>query len=105
MEWLYMIIFFAIAFVIVMVVGFLGNKLSDKAENAFREQKLKRKAANNQLSGPTESLASRMAQSGYQSQKKEHKAQFCTSCGQHLAEGTSSCPKCGAIVSSYKEFK
>lgn len=103
-DWVYIIIFFAIVFVAVYVVGFLGNKISDKAENALREKKLKRKAANSkQEAAPTESLAAQMAQAGYQSQRDEHKAQFCTSCGERLTEGSSSCPKCGANVSSYKK--
>lgn len=97
------LIIFAIGTVVVMIVGYLGNKLTDKAENAMRSKRYQRMQATGRHTGPTESLAARMEQAGYGAKKPEQKAQFCSSCGERLQENARFCPKCGAPQDSYRK--
>ncbi len=58
-AWLYLIGMFAIVFVIMLIVGFIGNKATDKMENAARARR--DRAQGQQPAKPPESLAQRYA--------------------------------------------
>jgi len=93
-TWLILIALFAVT----LIVGFLGNKISDKAENALRAKRQKRMEAKNPKTGPSESLAVKMAQGGYSAAPKTYTPRFCSACGARLNAGDRECPKCGASV-------
>lgn len=96
------IAFFAISFLVVVIVEFLGNKLTDKAENALRAKRYQRMKAEDRQIGPSESLAARMEQAGYGAKRVEQKAKFCSSCGEGLKETARFCPKCGRAQDTFK---
>ena len=97
-TWLILIALFAVTYIVILIVGFLGNKMSDKAENALRAKRQKRMEAKNPKTGPSESLAVKMAQGGYSAAPKTYTPRFCSSCGSRLNAGDRECPKCSASV-------
>lgn len=58
-SWLYLIGLFAIVFAVMLIVGFIGNKATDKMENAARARRAR--AQGQQSAKPPESLAQRYA--------------------------------------------
>ena len=58
-TWLYLIGLFAIVFVVMLIVGFIGSKATDRMENAARARRAC--AQGQQPSKPPESLAQRYA--------------------------------------------
>jgi hypothetical protein len=62
MEALYIIAFFAAVLVIVLVVGFIGNKVMDGAHNAWTRHKAENRRIDPRDEAVTESLASRYDQ-------------------------------------------
>ena len=62
MEAIYIIAFFAVVLVIVLVVGFIGNKVVDGAHNAWTRHKTENRRIDPRDEAMTESLASRYDQ-------------------------------------------
>jgi outer membrane murein-binding lipoprotein Lpp len=92
----------AIVLVVMVVVGFIGNKIVDGATNAVRSGKAKRDQSEMQNKQP-ESLAARYnarqpARPTEQPQQTVPRRQYCTQCGQRLPEGAAVCTCCGSRV-------
>ena len=91
----------AVVFVLMVVVGFLGNKIVDGVSNAMRSGKAERSQSDTRDKQP-ESLAARYnarqpAPPPVQAQPKP-RPQYCTQCGRRLADGAAACSFCGAEV-------
>ncbi len=98
-DTLVIIVFFIAVAIVMLIVGFIGNKIVDGATNAARSKKIQQQKNNPQY-GKTESLAARY--NGAQpnrtvmpQQPPAPKAKFCTKCGNRLSEGAQFCNKCG----------
>ena len=92
----------ALVLVAMVVVGFIGNKIVDGASNAVRAGKARHDQSEMQQKQP-ESLAARYnARQPVcppdQAQQTVPRRQYCTQCGQRLAEGAAVCSYCGSRV-------
>ena len=58
MEWFYIILAFVLTGIVIFIVGTIGNKIVDKADNAMHAKKIRKQREENTLySRPSESLA------------------------------------------------
>ncbi len=96
METLYIIGFFAVVFVIVLIVGFIGNKAVDGAENALRSKRYDKRNGVSPKVSQQESLAARYS-STPAAVKYTNKApaDLCRNCGARIPQGSAYCPSCG----------
>ncbi|MBQ5995928.1 MAG: hypothetical protein IJL63_08760 [Clostridia bacterium] len=87
---------FAIVLVLVIIVGFIGNRVTDGFENFLRKQKKNNKSTPNY--SPAQSLASRYnnQHSAVNKPPQSNHAGFCIYCGSPLQEGSVYCGSCGA---------
>lgn len=58
-SWVILLILFAVAIVVVLIVEFIGNKALDGMSNAARSRKIKKSKEQGTNESPTESLAAR----------------------------------------------
>ena len=100
-NWVYIIVVFAAVFVVMLVVGFIGNKAVEKTENALRSKRISKQNNDPVYSGRSESLADRFGASGNIQFPQMHRASFCTKCGEKLSDNCQFCPKCGTKVDTY----
>ena len=89
----------AVVTVVIIVVGFIGNRIVDGAGNAMRAAKNQRKREDPQYH-QTESLAARYAgarsaQTGAPQQAPAPRAMYCVKCGQPLSGSGEVCAACG----------
>ena len=88
--------------IVMLIVGFIGNKIVDGASNAMRSKKVQQQKNNPQYN-KTESLAARynrvqQNQTQMQQQISVPQAKFCTKCVQPLNEDAVFCNACGNKV-------
>ena len=94
---LYIILVFAAAFVVILIVGFIGNKAVDGMSNAFRSKKYNDSGRGRPNEEAPQSLAARFQQApGGTAQRTLNGTSFCPRCGNPLGSGIRFCPKCGA---------
>ncbi|MBR6407441.1 MAG: zinc-ribbon domain-containing protein [Clostridia bacterium] len=107
MEWIYFVGLIVIVAIVMAIVGFLGNKVVDGAENAFRSKRIQNRKQDPSGQPKTESLAARYAQPQSKSNQTVLPSQaqneqgsptagkYCSNCGQMLREESVFCPYCG----------
>ena len=100
-SWVYIIGVFAAVFVVMLIVGFIGNKAVDKTENALCSKRISKQNNDTVYSGQSESLADRFSASENIQFPQMHRALFCTECGEKLLDNCQFCPKCGTKVNTY----
>ena len=88
----YFILIFAATAVVIIVVGFIGNKIVDGASNAIRARKYANRAENVMNEAVPDSLASRNAAMSRQIVPSA----FCTCCGAKIDGRSAFCSTCGA---------
>ncbi|MBQ1553787.1 MAG: zinc-ribbon domain-containing protein [Clostridia bacterium] len=93
------IILIAVVAVVILVVGFIGNRIVDGAGNAMRAARNRQRRADPQ-SRQSESLAARYAgakpeQTVTPQQAPAPRAKFCVKCGRQLSDGEDVCAACG----------
>ncbi len=99
-SWIYIIGFIAVMTVIILVVGYIGNKAVDKTENALRDRRLRNQ---DERAEPAASLAKKFSDAQRVKPKQVRQARFCTECGESLAADARFCPSCGKRVGAYKQ--
>lgn len=102
-TWVIFVGLIAVTAVIMLIVGFIGNKVVDKTENSFRSRRVDREYSNPVRTERTESLADRLNRSGYRQAPRVHRAAFCNCCGEKLGSDSRFCTKCGAMVETYEK--
>ena len=88
------------------IVGKIGNKIVDSAENAARSKKMEKQSEENTVySRPSQSLANKLESSSpyYAAQKAakvntDAQVRYCMNCGHKLPADASFCNECGTPV-------
>ena len=89
---------FAVTFILIVVVGFIGNKVVDGASNKMRERRIERREAMGENESPTESLAARFANvpnSGVT--RIQQNDVLCPTCGARIIGTERFCRACGTM--------
>ena len=102
-TWIYIVVIFAIVFVVMLIVGFIGNKVVDKTENALRTKRINGQKNRSYQEAQTESLAKKLNMTAAVPVTQTHKASFCANCGEQLKSESKFCPNCGAEVEKYRK--
>ena len=102
MKWYYFVGLIAAVTVVMLAVGWIGNKAVDGTENALRARRLQKKSETAVPDQQPQRLADRFSKPAQTPPVLTRKARFCAECGAALADRAKFCPMCGAAAESYR---